>query len=359
MGDNYKLYSALGLNRNASAEEIKKAYKKLAFVHHPDKNKGNPDAETKFKEISNAYNILSDENEKNKYDQLGDNNYNNGGGGNNNDRQQDIFESFFRQAGGGQRGPFGFESHFGFGGNTQNENKCASVNKILKMTLEDVFDGINKQMNITIKKHCMNCNKKCNKCDGLGQINQVRNMGIFTQVFQGTCDKCDGNCVITQCQSSCKECNGKGTYSKEQNATLIIPCGFDENYRTLFPELGEQPKFSNQKAGDLHITIQIAEHQHFTRKCNDLHYKCDISFIDSIIGKDIVIPYFKDSIKVNTQIFGVISHHKKYIIEGKGLPILNTNNKGNMYIEFNINYPKIKNNSKINELKELLNEIFY
>ena len=97
----------------------------------------------------------------------------------------------------------------------------------------------------------------------------------------------------------------------------------------------------------------------FVRKGNDLHYKCDIGFIDSVIGKDITIPYFKETIKINTQqTFGVICHSKKYLIEGKGLPVMNTSNKGNMYVEFNVNYPKIKDNTKMKELKELLEEMF-
>jgi len=106
------------------------------------------------------------------------------------------------------------------------------------------------------------------------------------------------------------------------------------------------------------LNIKIEEHKSFIRKGNDLHYKCDISFIDSIIGKDISIPYFKENIMLNTKIFGVLAHHKKYLIERKGLPIINTGNKGNMFIEFNINYPKIKNNNKVDDLKKLLEEVF-
>jgi len=367
MGDNHKLYTILGLNRNASQDEIKRAYKKMAFEYHPDKNKGNPEAEAKFKDISHAYNVLSDESERHKYDQLGDRNYNNGGndggggfpGGFPGFRHphQDIFESFFRNSSGGT--PFGFEEHFGFGGRPSNDNqKCASVEKTIRLTLDEIYEGINRPMSITIKKYCMNCNKKCDKCDGRGQINQVRNMGIFTQVFQGMCDKCEGNGVINAKNNSCKDCKGNGSYTKEQNATLIIPAGIDENYRTLFPELGEQPKTQGQKAGDLHLNIKIDDHKHFVRKGNDLHYKCDISFIDSIIGKNITIPYFKESINLNTRMFGVLAHHKKYLIEGKGMPILNTKNKGNMYIEFSINYPKIKNEEKLDELKKILEEVF-
>jgi DnaJ-class molecular chaperone len=367
MGDNFKLYRTLGIDKNASQDEIKKAYKKLAFEFHPDKNKGNPEAEAKFKDISNAYNILSDENERSKYDNMGDNNYNGGGGDGGNFRShQDIFESFFRGGGGPFGGHFnegGFEEqffNFGMGGRQERKNKkCATIEKTISMSLDEVYEGINKNMTISLKKYCHSCNKTCNKCDGRGNIQQIRNLGIFQQIFQGPCDKCEGSGTIIEARSGCKECNGNGTYSKDQNATLIIPAGVDENYKTVFPDMGEQPKTSDSKPGDLLLHIKIEDHKHFIRKGNDLHYKCDIGFIDSVIGKDIVIPYFKENIKLNTKIFGVLAYHKKYLIEGKGLPIMNSGNKGNMYIEFNINYPKIKKGGKIDELKNLLEEIFY
>jgi DnaJ-class molecular chaperone len=365
MGDNYKLYSMLGLDRNASQDDIKKAYKKLAFEYHPDKNKGNADAEAKFKEISNAYNVLSDEKEKANYDRCGDGAYNGADSGNANFRShQDIFEAFFRGTGGPFGGHFSDpfeEQFFNFGGqrHSNNVSKCASIQKTITLTLDEVYSGVNKNMVISVKKFCLSCNKKCHKCDGRGHVQQIRNLGIIQQIFQGPCDKCEGAGTVIDAKSSCKECQGKGTYSKDQNTTLIIPPGVDENYQTFFPELGEQPKTSNQKPGDLHLNIRIEEHKHFQRKGNDLHYKCDISFIDSIIGKDISIPYFKEAINLNTKMFGVLAHHKKYLIEGKGLPIINTNNKGNMYIEFNINYPKMKNADKVEELKKVLQETFY
>lgn len=370
MGDNYKLYSILGLNRNASQDEIKRAYKKLAFEYHPDKNKGDADAENKFKEISNAYNVLSDDNEKAKYDSMGDQQYNGSGGPapNANFRHQDIFEAFFR----GRGGPFG--GHFdeaedpffsfgmpgmgGMGGRGSGPKKCPSVEKTLVMTLDEVYEGVNKNMTISLRKFCHSCNKTCNKCDGRGVIQQMRNLGILQQIFQGACDKCEGSGIIIEGKPSCKECNGQGVYTREQNATLIIPPGADDTYKSVFPEMGEQPKTSNQKAGDLFLNIKIEDHKHFVRKGNDLHYKCDISFIDSVIGKDISIPYFKETINVNTKIFGVLAHHKKYLLEGKGLPIFNTGNKGNMYVEFNINYPKIKNDGKVEDLRKLLEDVF-
>jgi molecular chaperone DnaJ len=365
MGNNYKLYSILGLDNNASQDEIKKAYRKLAFEYHPDKNKGNESAEAKFKEISNAYDILSNDEKKRNYDERGDDNFNNGNSGTQ-PNPHDIFEAFFRGHGGGPFGGHfdnsGFDDNiFNFMGGMrrgQGPQKCGSIEKTISLTLDEVYEGVNKNMLITIRKFCHSCNQNCNKCDGKGMMQQVRNMGFFQQIFTGPCDACEGSGIVIKGSPSCKECNGNGVYTKDQNATLIIPAGVDESYKSVFPDMGEQPKTSAQKPGDLFLNIKIEDHKHFIRKGNDLHYKCDISFIDSIIGTDICIPYFKEDININTKIFGVLAYHKKYLIEGKGLPILNTSKKGNMYIEFNISYPKIKNNGKINDLKKLLQEVF-
>jgi DnaJ-class molecular chaperone len=367
--NNYKLYSVLGVPKDASSDDIRKAYKTLAFKYHPDKNKGDAAAEEKFKEISAAYNVLSDETERAKYNDIGDANYNNGSGQEANRNPHDIFEAFFRSRG----GPFGGGGHgfeddifsFGMGGGgggNRQPKKAQSIEKTFVFNLDDVYSGINKDLNINIRKYCLKCNKKCGKCDGRGIIQQIRSMGFMQQIFQGSCDSCEGSGIIIEGKSGCKTCNGKGTYNEDKKATLIIPKGIDESYKTAFPELGEQPRIPNIKPGDLIIHIKIEEHKHFIRKGNDLYYKTDISFIDSVVGKDIVVPYFKEKININTNIFGVISNGKNYLLEGKGMPVLNTQNKGNMFIEFTINYPKIKNlekTDKVEELRTLLNEVFY
>ena len=377
-GDNHKLYGVLGVAINASPDDIKKAYRELAMKHHPDKNKGNPEAEDKFKNISAAYNVLSNESERAKYDANGDTNFNNGSSPQDVGRNhQDIFEAFFKRG-----GPFGGMGHpfeedifsFGMGGNGGNggngggggnrpPKKASSIEKTFVFTLDDVYAGINKDLNINIRKYCLKCNKKCGKCDGRGIIQQIRNLGIMQQIFQGSCDNCEGSGIMIEGKSCCKQCNGKGFYNEDKKATLIIPKGIDESYKTAFPELGEQPRIPNVKPGDLLIHIKIEEHKHFIRKGNDLYYKTDISFIDSVVGKDIVIPYFKEKIAINTNIFGVISNGKNYLLEGKGMPILNTTaNKGNMFVEFSVTYPKIKAGltvEKTEELRTLLNEVFY
>jgi len=351
MSDN--LYEILGVNNQSSQDEIKSAYKKLAVKYHPDKNKGNEEAEKKFKDISNAYNVLTNENEKQKYDA---NNYQQQGGMGG---HQDIFEHFFNR-GGGFGGGF---SHFhgaGMGGRGSNEStKCENILKSINISLDDIYDGINRTMSISVKKYCLSCNKKCDRCDGRGIIQQIKNLGIFQQVFSSTCDNCSGSGTLANVKASCCECNGNGSYMKETNASFIVPPGIDETYKTVFKDLGEQPKNSNSTPGDLILNFNIIEHKHFTRKGNDLYYKTDISFIDSILSKIISIPYFKDTITIDTKIFGALSNGKKYLLEGKGLPIINTKNKGNMFIEFNISYPKIKNDSNIEELRKLLANTFY
>lgn len=354
----YKLYNILGLDKNSnpSQQDIKKAYKKLAIEHHPDKNKDDPTAEEKFKEISNAYNVLSDEKNKRVYDQVGDQGYNNGNANEEaNMSHQDIFEHFFRRSGMHQDHPFA--NHFGFDMFNEQNTKCESLYKTIVLTLEEVYQNYNKNLKINVTKYCKSCLKKCDNCNGLGQVKQVKNMGIFTQVFTGNCGNCNGKGFSNKKNTSCSICNGKGTYIQENNANLSLPAGINDGYKTVFPKLGEQSINNDKEPGDLIIEIKIEPHKLFTRVNNDLYYKTNITFIESVIGKELIIPYFNDTLKININIFGIICNGKQYMIENKGMPIMNTKNKGNLYIEFNINYPKIKNKDKIKELESLLNEI--
>lgn len=358
----YNFYTILGLdiNNNPSQQEIKNAYKKKAIENHPDKNKDNQEKAELFKEISNAYSVLSDENKKRVYDQVGDdykeqeqgqgNGHNGFGAGFAN--HDEILQHLF-----GRRGNNPFEG-FGFGGE-EKMNKCKTIKKIINISLDEVYSGVNKNIKISITKYCSNCLKTCENCNGEGMVKQVRNLGPFTQIFTANCDICQGKGNMITGKKTCETCKGKGEYVKEVNAQLNLPSGINDGYTTYFMGMGEQATNNKQKPGDLLIEIKVNTHNIFTRKNNDLYYNCEISFIESLIGRDIKIPYFKEEFSLNTDIFGIVYPEKDYMIAGKGLPFENSTQKGNMFINFIINYPKIKNKEKILELQNAINEVYY
>lgn len=349
-----KFYDILGVNNSASQDEIKKAYKKLAIQHHPDKN-GGVDIDNKFKELSNAYSVLSNENERRKYDHLGDANYNSSddGGMNGHDVDiNDIFQNLF-----GSRGHSFEDNFFNFRQQRQSNNKCNNILKVYNVTLEDVYNGINKNITFKVNYFCKKCVISCPKCNGNGVIQQMIQIGPMTQIISQPCCNCSGSGVITSHNKSCSECKGKGEYEVESHCNLSIPKGFEDGMRTVFNKLGEQPKKPNQEPGDLILEIRLQEHSIFTRKGNDLYYKLNINLTESIIGKDITIPYFNDIIKININQFGIINPSKQYIIKNRGLPIYNTDKKGNLIIEFNITYPKLEKDETSN-LLIMLNKAF-
>lgn len=347
----YKLYDILGLNKNnnPNQQEIKKAYHKKALKHHPDKNPNDTENEKLFKEISNAYTILSDENKRKIYDNLGDDNYQEGS--QNDIDPEDIFQHFF----GSHGSPFGssFTSSFNFEFNRKQNKKCSNITKVINVTLDDVYNGIDSTMKINVKNNCLNCINICRECDGKGVIQTLRNLGVMQQIIKKTCDKCRGKGEIIELNKSCKKCKGEGTFIDEHNANLKIPAGFPNNYKTSFKGLGEQPKSKNDIPGDLIIQINITENKYFIRNNNDLYYVYKINYLDSIFGKIIEIPYFNENIKLNTKNYGIILHMNEYTIKNKGLPIFNKNNLyGNLIIKFEINNVKFKDNISDNDIEE-------
>ena len=313
-------YDILQINRNATKDEIKNAYRKLAKIYHPDKNTDDGDKEH-FQKIHEAYeNLIERENES----------------------------SF----------PFNIFNNF------MNQHQQRNIKKnheyyIFKITLQDVFLGINKNFNIKKRYICESCKLQCSKCVGSGSTQGQRvQIGPFVQFLQQLCDICNGNGVVRNSIINCNDCNSSGIKIKEKNIFLQVPKGVENGKEYKFEEWGEQATRRNEKSGDFIIKIEVESHNLFTRDKLNLLYTTKINIFETIVGKNIDIPYFDSSIIFDINKFGIINPNKEYIIIEKGLEN-EKNEKGNLIIKFEIIYPNKKTLTpkEINDLKEIMQKI--
>lgn len=341
----YELYNTLGLKRDASATDIKRAYKKLALTNHPDKGGD----EKKFQEISNAYNILSDPNKKRDYDRNGE--FQNSGGNRTTQMNpQDIFKQFF-----GGRPPPSFQHHQ----NHQNQPpkpvqvRCNDITHDLFISLEDVAKGVMKTFKIKIKAYKEGCYVDCHKCYGSGKVQSVKKMGNLTHMTTIKCDVCMGEGIIIK--GSLKENEIK--YDKDINVKLDIPKGINNSHRITLKGNGEQPKHHRQTAGDLIFVIKVRDHDTFTREKNNLIYRERISFIDAVCGKNIELNILGiDNVNIDTGgVLGIIKPNYRYPFQGKGLPIEGTDRRGDLIFIFDIDYPILNDHKRISLREEMEN----
>jgi DnaJ family protein A protein 2 len=354
----FKLYESLGLTQNASPDEIKKAYRKLAMQYHPDKG---GDSE-KFKEISHAYDVLSDEGKRDEYNQLGDDGIqarqNGGGGFPGGMNPHDIFAQMF--GGGGGFPGFQFDMNFGHGGGHRGGAKKRNDHQhAMHINLQDVYTGTHKSIRINITKTCFTCKETCHACQGRGNITTMHRNGIFTQVATAACNECKGSGKIIKGKTSCSDCSGKGSIVEDKKVELDIPRGITNGTQIRIEGLGEQKQNSNEIAGDLILHIVVNDHPVFIRQGNDLQYPTRITFKESIVGKDFIIDHFSGPVKISTKDFGIIQSAKKYEVKGKGMPIdKNSESYGNLIIQFDIIYPTKKlETSEIETLNMAFNSI--
>lgn len=323
-------YNILGVSKTASQDEIKRAYKKLAVSNHPDKGGD----EKKFQEISNAYDVLSDPQKRQDYDNGGSGNRMNG----HHPSPDDIFAHFF----GGGRMP-----------NRQNGSpnvpvKCSDVLKNYTISLQDAYKGVKRTLKIKLKGYKHDKMKKCDKCNGIGRLKNIKSMGMFTQVFESQCGNCKGSGL---------ECPNDAVYEFEKNVTLNIPSGVMNGHKIVIDECGEQPKQKKTKPGNLVFNIEIAPNDVFVRKDNDLYASVSIDFVGSITGANIKFNILdEDSFEFNTKQFNIVYPNKKYQFKGKGMPIQNrSNQRGDLYLEFNIDYPILNDEQRYNLRNALIN----
>jgi len=303
------MYDVLGLPRDASPDDVKKAYRKLAREHHPDKG---GDAE-KFKKVQEAYEILSDPQKRANFDQFGAADGPPQGGL----RPEDIFASMF-----GGQSPFGFPS--------RGPVRRANHDHELRISFEDSYKGLVKNLKLTLHKPCHSCIKKCQQCGGRGMIN--RQMGPM--MFQQPCQPCEGQ---GSRRSGCQLCSGNGHKLEHLNLELKIAPGTESGETIVCRDLGEQARTPKEEPGDLVFHVKVQDHSEFMRQGIDMIWTTRISFEDSVRGRKFVIPHFDGPIEINTSDWGVIDPREDYIIPNKGFLV--GENRGRLRVSFNVIYP--------------------
>lgn len=340
-----KLYDTLGASPSATKDELKKAYRKLAVQHHPDKG---GDAE-KFKDISHAYEVLSDDQKRSVYDQVGDAGYQDamsgGGGGMYHPDANEMFAQMFANFGG-----FGFNV-----GHQHGHHQVQRSHHLHNITinLEQAFHGLTKNIKVNLKKPCMKCVAICNTCQGKGSITDMQRMGIFTSSSTRVCHVCSGSGMQVDTKPSCGQCKGVGHTNTEHVHDVKIHAGVTSGHQICLKGMGEQPHGPNEIAGDIVIQVLVEDHPVFTRTgkhMRNLVCKQKITFVESIIGKVFHIPTFGSETVVDTSALGIIAPHKTYIIKGKGMP------GGDLHLTFDVAYPL---RPLPQDERDLLREVFH
>tara|TARA_X000000368_G_scaffold409468_1_gene391455 strand:- start:1082 stop:2215 length:1134 start_codon:yes stop_codon:yes gene_type:complete len=345
-------YEVLGVNKSSSKDEIKKAYRKLALKHHPDKNKGDKKSEEKFKEASEAYHVLSDEKRKANYDQFGHAAFQGGGqGGFGNfdfsSSFSDIFEDVF-----GDFGDFGFgTSRRSRGGRS---NRGNDLRYDVSIDLNDAFTGTEKKINYTTYKKCGTCSgsgskpgtkpSSCNYCGGQGKVRS--NQGFFT--IQQTCPECNGE--GEKITNPCNNCSGAGKTQSNESVSVKIPKGVDDGTRIRLAGKGEAGNRGGSN-GDLYLFVSVETHNIFKRAEENLYYDLPISFADAALGATVEVPSI-DGGKTKIKIPSGTQSGKQLRLKGKGMPILRRNLFGDLYIRIVTEIPTSLNKRQ----KELLSE---
>lgn len=342
-------YEVLGVQKGATKEQIKDAYRKLALQFHPDRNKA-PEAEARFKEISEAYAVLSNDDKRRQYDNFGRE------GVYQRYSQEDIFRGvdfgeFFREMGFG-----GFDDIFSqfFGGGGGRPQRGEDLTYHLQLRLEDIVLDTDKEIEIPRSEICSICNGsgarpgtsplRCDTCGGSGQVQKVQSAGFARLVRITECDRCRGRGYLIE--NPCKECRGRGTVGRTRKIRIMIPAGVEDGQTLRLRGEGNAGE-SGVPPGDLYVVVNIAPHKIFARQENDIYLETKVGVVQAMLGTELTIPTLHGDVKL--QIPQGTQPGSVFKVKGKGLPRSGWG-KGDEYVRVNVEIPK----NLTDQQKELL-----
>ena len=331
-------YEVLGLSKGASADEIKKGYRRKAKELHPDRNTSDPNAESKFKEANEAYDVLKDPERKAAYDRFGHAAFEGGMGGGGGQRKgdfssafSDVFDDLFGDfMGGGQRG-----------GGRSRASRGSDLRYNLEISLEDAYSGLQKSINVPTSVQCSSCNgsgaaggsepSTCPTCSGMGKVRASQ--GFFT--VERTCPSCSGMGQVIS--NPCSSCGGQGRSNKDRSLSVNVPAGVETGTRIRLSNEGEAG-LRGGPAGDLYIFIEVREHKIFQRDGNSLFCRIPVSMSGAALGGDIEVPTI-DGGRSRVKIPAGSQSGRQMRLRGKGMPAIKSAHKGDMFIEIAVETP--------------------
>ncbi|KAI8896424.1 hypothetical protein BC833DRAFT_528280 [Globomyces pollinis-pini] len=348
-------YSVLGVDKNATSSQIKKAYYQLAKEYHPDTNK-DPSAKEKFLEIQNSYEILTDENKKAHYDQFGHDPDPSTGGFNNGFNGFGGFGGNGFNGGGFSGNPF--EDLFSQFGGAQRESVGSDISTRLQISFLDAAKGIEKEISYRPVVSCTPCKgsgakpgttpKTCPQCRGAGQV--LFQQGVFT--MKSECPSCGGKGTTIPSGSKCTSCSGQGRVREKKNITVKIPAGIDDGMTVRLSGQGDAAESPNGRKGDLLIQVNIARHDRFKRDGANVLLDVNVPLITAILGGSITIPTIDGN--VDLKIPPGTQPNDRKTLKNRGMPRINSRQKGDQWITLKVELPK----SISTEQKELLMKAF-
>lgn len=358
VADKRDYYEVLGVSKNATEDEIKKAYRKAAKANHPDLHPDDKEAEARFKEINEAYEVLSDSNKRARYDQFGFNDPSMGGQGGYGDFSGfgggegfgDIFDFFFNGQGGGR------------GRARSGPERGADLRYDISLTFEEAAFGCTKEFKFQRNERCEACSgtgaragtqpQKCSACNGTGTVRKTV-QSLFGQMLQESpCTVCGGTGKVIV--DKCPKCAGRGQVRMMRTATVRFPAGVDDGAVKTMAGQGE-PGRNGGPAGDLYVYVTVKPHKFFKRDHYDLHCEIPISFTQAALGGEIDVPTLEGSIKYT--IPEGTQNDTVFRIRGQGIQQLRGTGKGDLYIKVRVEVPKRLNDKQKDLLRQLENSL--